>query len=66
MCMGGKAPSPPPPPSPVDMSGPEGDAAAEKQRKQAALAAGRSSTLLSGPQGDASAAPVAKKTLLGA
>jgi hypothetical protein len=48
------------------MSGPEGDAAAEKQRKQAALAAGRSSTLLSGPQGDASAAPVAKKTLLGA
>lgn len=66
MCMGSKAPQIPPPPPPVDMSGPEGYAAAEKQRKQAALAAGRSSTILSGPLGDTSAAPVAKKTLLGA
>ncbi len=40
-------------------------AAADKARKAAALAAGRSSTILTGALGDTSEAAVSRKTLLG-
>jgi len=60
---------PPLPPLPVAPTDPAAEAAAqeaaEKERKAAALAQGRSSTILTGGQGDTSEAPVTKRTLLG-
>lgn len=72
MCVGGSAPSPPPPPpppappkEPPKMADAGVRQAGTDMRKQAALATGRSGTILTGAQGLAGEASTQRKTLLG-
>lgn len=59
------APVLPPEPPPPQYEGAEVQAARDKQRKQAALASGRASTMATGPLGLAGPAPVLRQTLGG-
>jgi len=74
MCFSSRRPAPPPPPpAPVQMpSAPPTPvsaavkAARKTQKRTAALAQGRKSTILTGPRGVLTEADITKKTLLGA
>ncbi len=73
MCFGSSKPAPPPPPPPVQMPAPPPTpvsaavkAARKAQKRTAALAQGRKSTILTGPRGLLTEADITKKTLLGA
>ena len=63
--LGLKMPKPPKPPEMPAKDNAEVMAAEEEQRRRAALARGRTSTLVTGFGGDASKANVTQKTLLG-
>ena len=65
MCFGPFAAKTPDIAKPPQRSDPSVVAAAEAERRRAALA-GRAQTILTGPQGDLSPAPTAQKVLLGA
>jgi len=75
MCFRSRAPAPPPPPPPAPVEMPAAPptpvsaavkAARKTEKRTAAIAQGRTSTILTGPRGVLTEADIAKKTLLGA